>query len=268
MRLIILTFAILGFFNLNAIKASSNLERPLSTILSHPQSAALIQRVERQGPVKVSYVSFGEEKVHALWEADTRTIFINKAINPSNNQILNSIIFELHNAASTRELEFLFDQAEKGVLSKDAFVEAIERMEHRNALAAQQLIENGIALGKFPENCRLHYYYDFDDYYVVQQLFGHSQWIAAKYDEFSPYRNTPYIGTISSLPLKSRKEKDLLLDYISYKNDPEFTNPKYRTAWIKDKYSKANSNEIALLNFVFYKELSRDPLQFSSAWAI
>lgn len=267
MRLIIFTFLFFTFASLNGIKASPALQKPLSTILAHPQSAALINRVERQGPIKVTYVSFGEQKPHAIWEADTRTIFINKDIRPSHQQVINSIVFELHNASSTQEMMFLFDQAEKGALAKDQFVEGIERMEHRNALAAQSLIEDGIARGHFPVGCRMYFYDSFDDYYIVQQILGHSQWIAAKYDEFSPYQNTPYHGTLKSLPLRSNKEKDLLLDLISYKNDPD-TNYSKRLDWIKKRYASANSDGITLINYVFREDIDQNPLHFGSAWAI
>jgi hypothetical protein len=263
MKYYIFIFLTLISTSLSAIQADPKLRKPLNKILAHPSSAALIRAVEKDGEIYIAYESFGDQDVNALWDADNRIICINNKNDANAGCIISSILFELHNAASTNELKAHFDQAGSGRYSKEQFVEAIERMEHRNALAAQNLIDQGVLKGYFPQSSRIFHFDNFDDYYALQQLFGHSQWIAERYDHISPRHQVPYKGTISQLPLHTRQDRLLFLDYLAMKNEPELAQLSERLNWLEKRFAKASSNEIAMLNFLFTADLEGNPLYFA-----
>lgn len=256
MKFYITLFFTILFSQLAAIQADPSLQKAVSNILSFPEGAAFIRNVEKQGQIRVVHVPFGKEKVGAMWEADTRTIYVSKELRTKTADQISSIIFELHNASSSDELELYYRQAETGQISKEEFVESIERMEHRNALAAQNLINRGISMRYFPEACRMFYFEDFNDYYALQQLFDHSQWIGRKFDAISPRAYEPYRGTIADLPLHSRQNRRLFLDYLANKNEWD---AHQRRIWLMETYPSANSDEVALLNFVFDTEIRTLP---------
>lgn len=249
----------------HSLKAPTALKDPVSALLNFPESERFINSVEKQGPIKIVYAPFPEKNLTALWEADTRTIYINKALPYSKGRILSSILFEMHNAASTQELERLYNLAFAGQITKEEFVRQIEMMEHRNGIMAKNLLLRGIYQGYFPENCQLHYFDSFEDYYAIQQVFGHSQWIADRFDEASPLPKKPYKGTIGDLALNTREDKLLFLDLISFKNDPENRDLNVRLDWLSERYAHAQHHEIALINSLFADDLNKHPLYFCKA---
>ncbi len=259
MKSILTLLSLFIFLSLGAITAPKELQKPMQIILAHRESADFIHSLEQEGGIRVLYSSFPKQKITALWEANSRTIYINKDRPYSESDIIRSIIFELHNAASSKQLEAIYDKAYRGQISKENFVRSIEFMEHKNALMAQQLIENGIRAGKFSKGCTLHCFANFDDYYALQQLFEHSHWIAARYDEVSPLKKTAYMGTIGSLPLSEKKNRIALLNYLGLKNDPIYTETQKRLTWLSQEYEQAGEVEKELLQFIFQADLQEHP---------
>lgn len=184
-----------------------------------PEVRALIAQVQREGPIRIEMWSMENLSFEALWNSEERKIIVNSKGGKSLGKVICSILFELHNATTDRTLSAIFKQAMQGKIDKDSYVAKIEKMEHENAVKTCQLIEKGIQRGLFPQDTRWNIYEDFESHYMIQQLYGHSQWLADNFDLLSP--NTlrePYHGTIEGLSTMSQADKKELTRYVTIKN--------------------------------------------------
>lgn len=118
-----------------------------------------------------------------------RKIVINAKFGMDTARVIHSILFELQNAASSAKLNELTMTAARGEIEKGAFVERIEWIEHQNALKTKHLLEKGIALGIFPVSSRWQVPESFADHLSMQQMSGHSDFIARKFDILQRNRN-------------------------------------------------------------------------------
>lgn len=221
---IILITAYISFITLDisalAIPANSpKAKEAFHSLQKLPDYHRLVQEVEREGAIKIEMVSLNNESFDAFWDSTDRVIRINKLKNENFNVLICSILFELHNAKSDRRFMHFYNMAIRGEISKEEYVENVERMEHANALKCSLLLEKGISLGIFSSEVRWPIYRNFDDYYKVQQIHEHSHWLAKSYDEMA-FRNkkSVYVGT---LPKLSAKEKQDVLRYLRIKNELE-----------------------------------------------
>ncbi|MCC5831576.1 MAG: hypothetical protein JJU12_00840 [Chlamydiales bacterium] len=162
-------------------RCSPQLETALQAIYRFPEGKKLIEEVEADGPVSIHWAPFPANS-QARWESDTRAIVINSKMRPSYGDTVRSIFFELHNAKVDKEFERIDWLALQRRLSKNDYVEAIERLEHQNALRVGTLIEQGIRQGYFPPSSRWYIPPDFETHYRIQREAGHSGRIAALYD--------------------------------------------------------------------------------------
>jgi len=109
-----------------------------------------------------------------------------------------------------------------GKISKEEYVESVERMEHENALNCSILLEKGIRQGVFSASARWPIFHNFDDHYKLQQIKEHSLWLAKSYDRLAPAsstkRNVAYVGTIPKL---SAQDKQDVIRYLRIKNNLE-----------------------------------------------
>lgn len=160
----------------------SEIEPVIEKIEKLPETRALIDRVQSYGPIHIKVRDLPEFAFEAMWDGKTRTIVINKRFIKSEGHLICSIIFELHNAETERTLQGLVTEAITGQISKEIYVWNIEKIEHQNALATCQLIEQGIQQGLFPPSTRWNIEKDFEAHLLIQKKSGHSDWNANYYD--------------------------------------------------------------------------------------
>lgn len=194
-------------------------KKAVEAIEKLPEASAMIDEAQKEGAIRIEYLYQDSLDFEAYWDSGKRTIFINGNRNKDLGEIICSILFELHNATTNKTIYTLLKKAQIGEITKDQYVENIERMEHQNAVNTVRLIEKGIASGLFPPTSRWNIYENFDDHYMIQQLYGHSQFIAANFDKVNPrLSHQPYKGTIKNLDNLAQFEKDELVRYLSIKN--------------------------------------------------
>ncbi|MEM1283114.1 MAG: hypothetical protein AAGG81_06125, partial [Chlamydiota bacterium] len=205
---------------------SSSLYRAVAAIESLPEATKLIDEVQKEGAIAIEAQYFHDSEFEALWDSENRIIYVNISRNNTLGKKISSILFELHNAKTNKNLVTIFKQAQSGLIDKDSYVESIERLEHSNALSTSQLIEKGIATSLFPEDTRWDIFSNFEDHYKVQQIYGHSQWIADRFDSLCPPpRRKPYKGTIKGLEKMSILEKNKIVRLLVLKSQMRSDDP-------------------------------------------
>lgn len=211
------------FFNLEAITLISPTQKAyqaLNVLEQLPGFNELVCQVEREGPIRLEMISLPNESFDAFWDSSQRKIRINTLKNEDFNVLVCSILFELHNAKSDKLFKSYYTRAKAGQISKEAYVENVERMEHNNALSCSLLLDKGIALGIFSEKAAWPILRDFDDHYKLQQIKKHSEWLSLSYEKIAPpaLAYKPYKGTI---PKFSHEDNKDVIRYLKIKNDLE-----------------------------------------------
>lgn len=122
------------------------------------------------------------------------------------------IAFELYNLAKADRFEKVIQTAD----SVDILVRDIELLEHDSALQTQELMKRVF------KNCvdyeLKHVDRNFDSFYALEQLEGHSQWIAKKYRPNEEYRGT-IADKLEGLSSEDRETLYALL--YAHRHDPE-----------------------------------------------
>lgn len=186
MKLIIFViFSILNISYLfaNFIQVPYPLKRAATKIENFSLSKQLLNEVEIEGPIKLEFQPLGKGPFHACWIGELRTILLNASNEWTEGQIISSILFELHNAKKDRKFENLNLLALKNKISKQHYVESIERFEFDNSLLTKKIIDSGIQYGFFPKDAHLPVYKNFEEHYYWQVKLGHSALMAKQYDE-------------------------------------------------------------------------------------
>lgn len=229
-------FCVTGLFTIVLLSSAFAADRTVELRTNAPESKKaiealqklgpsrkLIAEVQASGPIYVQFESIPED-YEALWDGNARMIKVNAVHNKSLGRTIGSILFELHNASTNYRLKHLVDLALAGQIAKEDFVVNMERMEHQNAIQTSLILSQGIRNGIFPKEASWPVFHDFDDHYRVQQLHGHSRWIANHYDRVNPSgSHQTYKGTIEGLENFSEQNKQDMLKYLAIKND--LTNP-------------------------------------------
>lgn len=197
-----------------------SIEEALTAIRALPEGELLLRTIEAEGPITFEYREIDDFDFGAMWDSRTRTVVVNAKRCRSQGIMISSLLFELHNAKTTQHLINESRRAIAGKISKDRYVENIERMEHQNALDTIAILEEGIANGTFPSTAQWTIIRDFDDHYMLQQLSGHSHWIAHNFDSMVKSAPQPYHGTIKEFDTLSPQDKKELSLYLSIKNKP------------------------------------------------
>lgn len=246
----IILFTFLYSINLSAATFASypsQVAPVVQQIQQMPEVRNLLEQVSRLegGPVRI--VLENTDGLEALWDGENRVIRINHYHSLQHDRLISSLIFELHNASTNHTFMHLVDLAMKGRIGKDQWVEQVERMEHQNALKTSDIISKGIASGIFPASAKWVTYYEFDDYYKLQQIAGHSGWLANAYDTLNPRgKNMVYKGTIPELRFLSSQDKSDFLKYLSFKNmlsSPSNAENSQAMNWFKNEYAQLNGKQ-------------------------
>lgn len=159
-----------------------HLEQALAAVYRYPAGKELISAVESDGPVNIYCAPFSSRSA-AMWVSDDRAIVINTNQPHTFGEVVRSIFFELHNARVDQKFIELDNLAVTGSLSRNAYVEGVERIEHQNAYTVALLINRAIQGGYFPSDSFWPIPSDFETHYRIQREAGHSAKIAAIYDQ-------------------------------------------------------------------------------------
>jgi hypothetical protein len=159
----------------------------LITIQKLPEARELIANIQKEGPLQLRLGNMAvAEQFGACWDPSNRIIFVNPAPNRS---VIGSILFELQNAFITSKLDQLDHLASQGKISRDSYVEAVERLEYQNSLNAASLARKGIQMKLYPRDALMPTYPTFEEHYRLQKIGGHSAWIANTYNNIAPKGN-------------------------------------------------------------------------------
>jgi hypothetical protein len=188
----IFSISMLSFFAVQAaetvmrpVECAPQLRKYLTTIQKLSEARQLIADIQREGPIRIKLNDHHlSEKFGAFWDMYNRNICISDSSKNSEGDVISSIIFELHNAQANSKIEYYDNLAIKRKISRENYVQAIERIEFENSKKASAIVEKGIKLGIFPVTARLNTYRNFEEHYHYQKIGGHSAWIGKSYDEY------------------------------------------------------------------------------------
>lgn len=165
------------------VDCAPQLRQHLTSIQKLPEARQLIADVQKEGPIRIKLNNHQlSQQFGAFWDMNNRTIAISQSSKESEGDIIGSIIFELHNAQANSKIDYYDNLAFKRKISRENYIQAIERIEYENSKKAASIIEKGIKLGIFPNSARLHTYRNFEEHYHYQKQGGHSAWIGKSYD--------------------------------------------------------------------------------------
>ena len=192
-----------------------SLEGPIQRLLAFEKAEAVLDQAQKQGGISVRLAPFSVSTSNAMWRPDNRTIVLNSRRDRNEGEIIRSILFEMHNAKNHHKFEKLDRLARGGHIDKEAYVREIEWLEHQNALETKRILDDAMAMGAYPNTVFWPIHEEFEAHYKLQQLAGHSQFIAQVYDTLNPKgKHTKFKGTIPFNSL-SKKQKQEYLVYLS-----------------------------------------------------
>jgi len=196
-----------------------SLEAAVEVLNRDPELSQLIGQVLQEGSIDLQTE---EMEVEACWRGgNDRVIVLNQksmgdSIEAVASQVAN-MVFELLNASSESCFHQLRQKATQGLINKEEYVVQIEKLEHATSLKTTTIVRRLIAEGKIaPIKVTSNYPKDFDLYFQVQQMNGHSQAIAKTYDLLCSGDCQPFRGTLASeFTQLSQKEKNPMLALLS-----------------------------------------------------
>lgn len=160
------------------------LQKYWNKILELPEARQLIEQIDQEGPIQIRVASNGlSQQFGAYWERQQRVIGIFLPTKVSEGRVIGSLLFELHNALSDPKFDHLDYLASSRQISREKYVESMERLEFQNSKKAAALAQEGIDKGIFPENAKLPTYSCFEEHYYYQKMSGHSNAFTEAYDQ-------------------------------------------------------------------------------------
>lgn len=195
-----------------------SLQEATKQLLGLSEARQLLGELQREGEIVLKSVPLGQSESDAMWLGGERVIVVNTSRLRSTGEKLSAILFEMQNARAHQKFLRLDALAIAGELSKEKYVEAIERLEHENALRTARLLEAGIAAGIYPSDAHWAVLRDFEDHYRLQQIMGHSDQIGKIYNHLNGSgRQQRYIGTVADLHTLTTSQRELLLQELAHK---------------------------------------------------
>jgi len=167
------------------LRCEPELRPILEKLQSLPESDEVIQKVLEQGPLSIEHNTTLSTQFEGYWDAYSRAIYISQTDDNSECSLITTLLFELHNALRTDDIEHMYSLASKRAIGRDDFIEQFEFLEYQNALATSQIIDHGASLGYFPYGCAWRIATDFASHFEVQLRMGHSESLGALYDELA-----------------------------------------------------------------------------------
>lgn len=171
------------------IECSPELKESVIQIQKLSEGRELIAKVQQEGQIRILVNNVTSDQFAAFWDPDNRHIYVTLYPDREPGSLIGSILFELHNALVSSKLDYYDSLATQGKISREDYVEAIERLEYQNSLNTAKIAESGIRAGLFHRGARLPTYSSFEEHFRIQKMGGHSAWIARNYDMMSPIKN-------------------------------------------------------------------------------
>ena len=202
------------------VTCSRDMKESYQRLIQLPEARQIVSNALKRGPIHVESSDDRTDGFEGMWDAGRRAVVISGKANQTTGQKINTMMMEFHNAQSDQQLCQLFKGAQKGRLTKEYYVEQVERVEHQNAVSSARLLAKGIHDSVYPSDAAWDVIEDFDDHYKVQQILEHSLWIARNFDQLN--RHGPresYKGTVPGLYQLTENEKFLLCRYLHLKSD-------------------------------------------------
>jgi hypothetical protein len=159
------------------------LKKAVKSIESFDEGKAFLSLCQSKGTINLKWQPLGSDKSTACWIGHKREIILNSSREFNEGKKISSILFELNNSLTHEEFIKLNKLAFEGKISKKDFVEKVERIEYQNVFKTRKLLEKGVNLGIFPENCLLPIAPSFEEHFELQIQSGHSDAIAKQFDE-------------------------------------------------------------------------------------
>lgn len=165
------------------IKCAPRLQRHLKAIQALEEGRKLIDSIMLDGAIEIAVADNSvTQRFAACWDCESRTILIGLAANPTEGEIISSLLFELHNALMSPHLDNLDKMALNKKIDKQNYIRSVEHVEYMNSINASRIATLGVQKGSFPRDTRLHVYRDFDEYFYYQKKSGHSDIIGRNFE--------------------------------------------------------------------------------------
>lgn len=176
--LICLTFVLYtNFIYSDALKVCLNKIQQLS------EAKDLMATIQKEGPIRFAKSNHTLSKQFgAFWDMDQRVICVYPEFHRNEGEMIQSLIFEMHNALISSKIEAFDRLASERKIGREDYIRSIEHLEYVNSKNASALVEKGIQKGIFPISARMNTYRNFEEHFYYQKLGGHSDWIGKTFD--------------------------------------------------------------------------------------
>lgn len=176
----ILSILLLFPFLTSAVTAPLEVQSVLNRIELVEEGKALLNK---HHDIQIRFIS--RPQFEAYWYPEARMICLSEANRRHPERLLRSVLFELHNAESTPQMQSLHNLARARRISKNEYIRRCEQIEFENSLSTMDILEKGIAAGKFPLASRWWMPRSFSDYFKLQMQSGHAAYHGGNYDRLT-----------------------------------------------------------------------------------
>lgn len=156
--------------------------KPLSYLYQIDEFRQLMAEVENEGAISIRTADFGMKISGAMWVSNKRAIYLNSASHLSLGNMIRSILFELHNAKTEKWFLYYDKMACEGRISKNEYIETIERLEYENVVRTVYILNKGIRMGLLPREAHWEVARTFQEHLHMQRHCGHSGLIGQTFD--------------------------------------------------------------------------------------
>lgn len=177
-------FSFFVFLNLTLFADEAKVKACIQKIRQLPEAEILMKKIREGGPIGFSIHDHPViNQFGAVWDIDRRLILLSPNNTLSEGEIIGSILFEMHNASVSPDLERLEKLAASGDINKNDYIRAVEYLEYLNSKKCAELAQKGIDRQLFPKSARLPTYPNFDEHFYYQKISGHSAAVGKIYDQ-------------------------------------------------------------------------------------
>lgn len=166
-----------------SVICASQLQSYLQSILKIPEAKVLLESIAKEGPIRIVTGNHAvSRQFGAFWDPDRRIICIHLPSHAPQQEIIGSLLFELHNAAANSKIHQLNQLASQRKINKERYIESMEYLEYMNSKKASQIAVKGVKMGALPQGSDLPTYSNFQEHFKAQKQSGHSACFAHNYD--------------------------------------------------------------------------------------
>jgi hypothetical protein len=190
-------------------------------LTSYQPTCNLLTGVLKANQISQLDVSFEPFPAHAGWDCSKKRVIIGSSFNDIHDLAV-LILFECCNGLQTKSFLEIQKRAAEDLLNKPGYTEEIERAEYKSEQLCSYLVSQAVRDRVFPPTIDRQYCLPtFEIYYKLQQLMGHSQRVAAGFDELNPKgKEQVYCGTWEPPVLPSDEACIKHLFFLKYHRMP------------------------------------------------